>query len=188
MNKRIEEHLVLKKGIKKFINKVLVLIIIFLITLIIIKEDSSLKSKIEEEIYSKSFKFTKVRTIYEKYFGNILSLENETTDTSQVFNEKLIYTRANSYKDGVKLSVSDNYLVPVLESGIIIYVGEKDGLNTIIVERVDGIETYYGNINIGNYKLYDYVEQGQTLGETISNELYLYFIKDGEKLDYKNYI
>ena len=61
-------------------------------------------------------------------------------------------------------------------------------MQTIIVEQVDGVDTYYINVNISNYKLYDYVEKGQVLGEVKSNELYLRFEKNGEQLDYKKYI
>ena len=53
---------------------------------------------------------------------------------------------------------------------------------------MDGIDTYYSNVNTNNYKLYDYIEKGQVLGETASTELYLSFEKSGEKLDYKKYI
>ena len=53
---------------------------------------------------------------------------------------------------------------------------------------MDGVDTYYINVNISNYKLYDYVEKGQVLGEVKSNELYLKFEKNGEQLDYKKYI
>ena len=45
-----------------------------------------------------------------------------------------IYQKANSYLDGVKLKVSANYMVPVLESGIVIFMGEKDGYgNTVVI-------------------------------------------------------
>ena len=89
----------------------------------------------------------------------------------------------------MKLTVEDNYLVPVLESGVIIYIGEKDELgNTIIVEQIDGIETIYSNINISDYKLYDYVEKGDLIGNTLSKKLILQFQKNGEYLDYQKII
>ena len=37
-------------------------------------------------------------------------------------------------------------------------------------------------------KLYDYVEKGKLLGETKDNNLYLVYQKDGQYLDYKEYI
>ena len=89
----------------------------------------------------------------------------------------------------MKLTVEDNYLVPVLESGVIIYIGKKDKLgNTIIVEQIDGIETTYSNINISDYKLYDYVEKGDLIGNALSKKLILQFQKNGEYLDYQKII
>ena len=89
--------------------------------------------------------------------------------------------KEEKYLNGVKLTVEENYLVPVIESGVIVYIGLKDNLgNTIIVEQVDGIETIYSNIDLLNYKLYDYVEKGELIGETINKNLILQFQKNGE--------
>ena len=75
MNKRIEEKLVLKKSIKIFLSKLFILIIIFLIGLIATKKNPTLKKNIEKEVYEKNIKFNKTKSIYEKYFGKILSLD-----------------------------------------------------------------------------------------------------------------
>ena len=37
-------------------------------------------------------------------------------------------------------------------------------------------------------KIYDYIEKGSLLGETISNEMYLFYQKSGEFLDYQEYL
>lgn len=190
MNTRyIKEKLVLKPKIKVALSKLLITIIIFLIGLICIKKDISLKEFIKENIYEKSIKFSNNQKLYDKYFDSYLSVERKSNNTQPVFNEKINYTASENYQNGVKLTVEDNYLVPVLESGVIIYVGEKDKLgNTIIVEQVDGIETIYSNINSSNYKLYDYVEKGDLIGEVLSKNLILQFQKNGEYLDYKTLI
>ena len=44
------------------------------------------------------------------------------------------------------------------------------------------------NIDLLNYKLYDYVEKGELIGETINKNLILQFQKNGEYLDYKEII
>ena len=125
---------------------------------------------------------------YQKYFGNILSLDKMIPETTSVFNEKLSYTNQKKYKNGVELTVTSNYMVPILESGIVLYIGEKENYGqTIIIEQIDGVEVYYSNIN-SNVKLYDYIEKGNLLGEAKSNKIYLTFQKDGKYLDYKKYI
>ena len=99
------------------------------------------------------------------------------------------FQKISKFKDGVELIVNENYLVPVIESGIVVYMGEKEDYGyTIIVEQVNGIDVSYSSINPIDIKIYDYVEKGTLLGETKSNKLYLIFQKNGEYLDYKKYI
>ena len=190
MNTRyIKEKLVLKPKIKVALSKLLLTIIIFLIGLICIKKDISLKELIKENIYEKSIKFSNNQKLYDKYFDSYLSIERKSNNTKAVFNEKINYTASENYQNGVKLTVEDNYLVPVLESGVIVYIGNKDKLgNTVVVEQVDGIETIYSNVNSSNYKLYDYVEKGDLIGEVLNKNLILQFQKNGEYLDYQTLI
>ena len=92
--------------------------------------------------------------------------------------------------DGFEL-VSGNLttIIPVLESGLVVFIGDKDNYkNSIIIQQVNGIDVWYSNINNSNLKLYDYVEKGTLIGETINNELFLVFKKDGKAIDYKKYI
>lgn len=185
----MKEKLVLKKSIKKAISKLLLSIIIFLIGMILVKQDIKYKSIIKTKLYEESLPFQKTKLLYEKYLGNILSVEKNIKKEIPVFSEKLSFNEESKFYDGVKLKVTDNYMVPVLESGVVVFIGEKDKYkNTVIVEQVNGIDTFYGNVNVNNIKLYDYVEKGELLGETIDNKLYLSFQKDGEYLDYKEYI
>ena len=187
--KTIKKKLVLKKSVQIFITRFLLSIIIFLIGLIAIKKNPNLKSNLIENIYEKNIKFTKAKEIYQKYFGNILALEKIVKEEQPVFDEKLVYTKKESYKDGVALTVSNKYMVPILESGIVVFIGPKESYgNTVIVEQINGIDVSYGNVSISNIKLYDYVEKGKLLGEVNENKLYLVFQKDGQKLDYKKYI
>ena len=88
MNKRIEKKLVLKKKIRKKINKLLYTIIIFLLGMIATKNNPTLKEKIKTNVNEKSFPFQKIKKQYEKYFGNILSVEKKIKEQETVFNEK----------------------------------------------------------------------------------------------------
>lgn len=188
-SKKVEKRLVLKKSVRKFINRCLIVIILFLGCLIMVKSNTSFKSKIIDYVYSDSFKFTKLRSIYEKYFGKILSADKVVPEEKKVFNEKISYNSANVYKDGVKLAVSSNYMVPTLESGIVVFMGEKEGYgNTIIIEQIDGIDVWYSNIKSNQVKMYDYVEKGSMLGEVSGDAFYMVFQKDGNYLNYKDYI
>lgn len=74
-------------------------------------------------------------------------------------------------------------------SGLVVFIGEKEGYgNTVIIQQANGIDLWYGNIESVNVKLYDYVETGVLIGTTLNDNLYLVYKKDGEVLDYQNYI
>lgn len=185
----IDDHLKNKNKknniIKVFIAKFFILLIIFLITVIAIKKDDSTKKWLNDNIFSKNFSFTKIKTVYNKYFGSIIPFD--IIKEESVFNEKLQYKNINKYKDGISLLVNNNYLVPNLYSGIVVFVGKKDDFgNTIIVES-ENISVWYSNIS-SNIKLYDEVKKGEYLGETMGEKLYLVFQKEGEYVDYKEYI
>lgn len=188
-NKKVVKKLVLKKCIKNFISRCLIVIILFLLTLILIKNNTSLKNNIIKYVYEDNFEFIKLKSIYEKYFGKILSVDKIAPTEEKVFNEKISYNKSNVYKDGVVLNVDENYMVPTLESGIVVFMGEKEGYgNTVIIEQVDGVDVWYSNINTTNIKMYDYIEKGKLLGEVKGKELYMVFQKEGKYLNYKEYL
>lgn len=188
-NKKIIKKVVLKKSIKRFINKCLISIILVLTCLISFKEKPNLKNIVIKYVYSDNINFMKLKNIYNKYFGKILSVDRIVPTEEKVFDEKLSYKKSSIYKDGVELIVSDNYLVPNLESGIVVFMGDKEGFGkTIIIEQINGVDVWYSNINVTDIKLYDYVEKGKLIGEVSGNKLYMLFQKDGKFLDYKKYI
>lgn len=188
MNKKLKAKLVLKKKVKILVSKILITIIIFLIGMIVMKENPNSKLLISTNLYEKSIPFQKIKLVYEKYFGNILSSDKLFKKTEPVFHEKISYNHLENYHNGIKLTVSNQYIVPVIESGIIVFIGKIEEKDTIVIEQVDGVSVYYSNILITNKKLYDYIEKGELLGQVQGNELYLSFQRKGEYLDYKNYL
>lgn len=179
-----------RKIILSFINKSLLSALILVTTLCIIKIYPSTKDVIYNKVYVNNISFSKINSLYKKYFGSILPVDSFLKEpTVSVFNEKLVYNNAEEYNNGVKLTVDKNYLVPVTESGIVVFIGNKEHYGqTIIIQQVDGIDLWYVNVKSDSIKLYDYVEKGSLLGECIDSEIYLYYQKEGEFLDYKKYL
>ena len=173
-----------------FISKLLITIILTLITLILLKSNNKLKNFFYNKVYDNNISFATINKWYENHFGSSIPFkELVEKDTKAVFNNKLEYSKKEKYLDGVKLSVDKNYLVPILESGMVVYIGKKEGYgNTVIVQQVNGVDVWYGNINNPNVKLYDYVEKGKLLGDVKNNNLYLVFKKDGKVLSYEKNI
>ena len=74
------------------------------------------------------------------------------------------------YEEGYKLLVEDNYLVPAIQSGVVVFIGNKDNIgNVITIEGEDGSTVTYGNIKNTDIKLYEYINKGKYLGETENN-------------------
>ena len=172
MKKETEEKLI--KYLRSLIIRSMIAIILFLTLAILSKTSSTYKDLIVTNIYEKNISFTKLKKLYNKYLGGITPLDRAIEKDLTVFNEKLDYDNESIYHDGVKLDVINNYLVPVQTEGMIIYIGEKENYGiVVIVEGLDGIDIWYGNMETIAYKLYDYVEKNAYLGTTKGNTLYL---------------
>lgn len=187
LNKKKKE----KNQFLSFINKLLVCFLLFLSVMVLIKVKPEYKDKIYNKLFNNTFSFAKFNKWYKEKFGNALPIDDiiPSNDTVSVFNEKLKYSEAISYKDGVKLTVEDNYLIPTLEGGVVVFIGEKEEYgNCVIIQQSNGIDLWYCNVTNSNLKLYDYVEKGSLVGEASGNYMYLVFQKDGKYLNYKDYI
>ena len=173
-----------------FINlaiRTLIVITILITLAIIYKNENILKDKISNYFFEENISFTKINKLYDKYLGGLLPIKNEN-NTVEVFNEKLNYSSSSIYYDGIKLLVTENYLVPSLDEGMVFFIVDKENYGkTIIIENLDGIDFWYGNITNSSLKLYDYVEKGSLVGE-VNNDLYMVFSKNGQYLDYEEYI
>lgn len=184
-----KNNIVKKNKFMSFLNKIMTCFLIFLSLFVVLKSKPNLKDKIYNVIYNNNFSFSKIHKWYNDKFGSIIPIDNYfSKDTVAVFNDSLKYSSKTSYKDGVKLDVGKSYLVPLLESGTVVFLGEKEGYgNTIIVQQINGVDVWYSNVTNPSVKLYDYVEKGSLLANA-DKYLYLVFQKDGEHLDYKDYI
>ena len=184
----LKEKLVLKKSVRRLINQTLISIIILLVGLIVIRKDVSLKEKINKRIYEDNIEFIKVKNLYDKYFGELLPIENIVPKEQPVFSEKITYEKEEKYLDGVKLTVTNNLMIPNMKDGIVVFIGEKENYGkVVIIQRLDGIDEWYGNISNTDLKLYDYVKKGELLGEA-NDILYLVYRKNGKSLNYEEYI
>ena len=162
---------------------ILLTIIITLILLISFKTNNDFKRLFNKYVYNTSLPFTDFKELYDKYF-----LGKDENEVVQTFVEKITYYDKSLYEDGVKLTVSDNYLVPAIDSGIVVFIGDKDKYGkTIIVQQVNGVDVFYGNVN-NNVNMYDYVEKGSLIGEAIDTNIYLAFQKEGKFVSYKDYL
>ena len=178
------------KKVYFFCIKTLLCCILFLVVAIMCKKNLEWKMFVQDEVYENHISFSNFQNFYNRYLGGIFPLDDiSTKSVEQVFNEKLNYEETVAYEDGVSLKVSTNYLVPAMESGIVVYEGEKDKYGSVlIVENSDGIDVWYGNFCNFTANLYDTVKAGDYLGEVCDSTLYLVFTKGNEYLAYEDYL
>ncbi len=168
--------------------KFLILVILTIAIIICLKNNNIFKTKFYKYVYEDNISFAKINNWYKSKFGSSLPFSNYFEETTPVFNEQLQYSNSSIYKNGVSLTVGYDYLIPALDSGIVIFIGEKEGYGkTVIVQQEDGTDVWYSNLKEINLQLYDYIKEGSLIG-VVDNNLYLVFIKDGEVVDYQEYI
>lgn len=174
--------------INNLFSRCLISVIFVLTSVIFVKYSANNLLMYKEHVFEKNFKFAKVRTLYDKYLGNILPFDKvKIEDEKTVFNEKFEFKESSKNYDGTKFVVPTNYLMPALHSGIVVFIGQKDNYGqTIIIQGTDGTDIWYTNINT-SLKLYDYVQKGALVGEVIKDEITLVFQKDNKYIEYAEY-
>ncbi len=179
----------LKKIIFSTTVKILIIIILFLSSLIYIKQSDKNKKNYEKIVYNNSLSFAKIYNVYKQYLGDVIPFKNTMKDDAKlVSSEKIAYEKIQKENNGYMLLVSNNYVVPTIKSGIVIKVDEKGLYKTLItIQDKNGLNITYGCLNNLNVKLYDYVEKGEILGSA-DKKLYLIFEKDDKYLSYEEYI
>lgn len=186
-----------KKENKSFISKFLfsitikslVVIILFLGSLIYIKMGDENKSNFKRVVYQNSLSFAKIYSVYKKYLGDVIPFKNIFKDNEKkVSNEKLSYESVKKENNGYVFTVSSDYAIPAIKSGIVIEI-KKDNkyINVIKVQDKNGLNISYGYLNEVDVKLYDYIDKDEFIGKC-NKKLYLIFEKDNKYLSYEEYL
>lgn len=173
-----------KKKFKSFINRVLISLCLLIICLILIKVIPKAKDFIKTKVFNSAFNFSLVNKYYEKYFGSLNI--NKSVD-SQTVSGQINYEEGEKYLDGVSVKTLGNN-VYAIESGIVIFKGNKDGYNdTVIIQTSNGYDMWYGNLKNINVNIYDYVNKNDLISES-NDKLYLVINKDNKFYTYKEYL
>lgn len=176
-----------KKYIKNLFTRVLVAIILFLVSSIFINFSDKNLLLFKKYLYNQTFDFAYINKFYNKYLGGVLpktKLRDETVSSDHV-----VYKEINKYYDGVKLKMNNQENIKVLQSGIVVFIGEKENYgNTVIIQGSDSVDYWYSNLENIGVKLYDYVLKDNIIGTIKDEYLYMVFSKNGEFLNYEEFI
>lgn len=171
----------------KVVTRVLVSVIFILISTIYINWSDITKENFKQAVFGTNLSFTTINNWYEKQFGKVLPLDFPSIDTpvNNITNE---VGEIKKYQDGVMAKVGKESIVNALNSGIVVFLGEKENYgNVVIVQGIDGVDIWYGNITNVDISLYDYVEKNSLLGSASDDYIYFVIQKDGNYLDYEEY-
>lgn len=179
----------LSKFLFTILIKSLIVVLLFLSSMIFIRQNDKNKRMFKEKVYNNSLSFAKIYNLYSKYLGDALPFKDTIKDdTKKVSNEKITYSSIKKEGDGYLLVVPSNYTLQSIKSGIVIEVKKDDKYKNIVkIQDKSGVNITYKNLNEVEVKLYDYVEKGEILG-SVSNKLYINFEKDGKYLSYEKYL
>ena len=178
----------LKKYIKNFIIRCMVVIIIFLSISIVCNFSDKNLLFFKNNIYNNNINFSYFNNIYKKYINKYIPFDIYD-EKIVVTSDKLIYNSKEKYLNGVSLNVGKDYNINSLCGGMVVYIGNKEKLgNTVIIQGNDGVDYWYSNISNLSVKLYDYIEKDTLIGTSVDDNIYLTFIKNGQYQEYEKYI
>lgn len=179
----------LSKFLFTILIKSLIVVLLFLSSMIFIRQNDKNKKIFKEKVYNNSLSFAKIYNLYSKYLGDALPFKDTIKDdTKKVSNEKITYSSIKKEGDDYLLVVPSNYTLQSIKSGIVIEVKKDDKYKNIVkIQDKSGVNITYKNLSEVEVKLYDYVKKGEILGST-SDKLYINFEKDGKYLSYEKYL
>ena len=162
---------------KKILSKLFTIVIFTMIVITLSNMSPKFKSFIVDKVLNSTIDFSFVNKLSNKV-TNVFKTSNNTLPVVKEENN-----RKERYKDGIKYIVNKGASVNIKDSGIVTYIGNKDGYNnTVIIQQSNGYYAWYGNIK-EEVKVYDYIESGSKIGETLTNEYYYVLLKDNKPVN-----
>ena len=160
-------------------SKILISSIIILLSLIYTKYSDDNKTKFKN-IFFNNFNFAYFNNIYSKIS---LSKSNNVIPTISTND---IYINGEDYLDGKKYNTNNDF-IKAISPGIVVFKGEKDGYNkTVIVQCANGYDIWYGNLNNINVDLYEYVDNGDIISDSLDST-FLVITRNNKFISYEEY-
>lgn len=168
-------------------TRFLLAVIFVLISSIYMNLSEQNRIEYKKQVFETNLSFTQINEWYEKIFGSALpiDLNANTIPVNKTTND---FKEITKYQNGVECQTTKGSIISALNSGILVFLGEKENYgNVAIIQGIDGVDIWYGNIENINLSLYDYVEKDTLLGSAKEDKIYLVFQKDGQFLNYEEY-
>lgn len=160
-----------------FMLKILGAAILFLAVAIIVDHPSTKLAKVEDTLrqaMSQEFNFMVVSDWYEDKFGKPLAFLPEQKELVQDTEQLQQYTLSASgkvleefQKNGQRIAIETgaDTTVQSFNEGQITFIGEKEGFGkTVVIKHSDQSESWYGNLEEVDVKLYENIKKGTKVG------------------------
>ena len=172
LSKKNKSNYITKLFFRIFLSS---LILLFLVTISPVK----IKNKLKEDV-----SFLKLVKTFNSLFGEIIIFENDELVDSTIFYDNIEYNNEINYITNYSFDGVYNFC-----NGIVTKIIKNDNETyTICVMSEDDYLFMYYDLSSFDYRLYEYVNKGEIIGKTISeNNSYNYKIKitkDGKNYDY----
>ncbi len=187
LNQKTKKKINEDNKITKTFTRVLIAAIFVLTSAIYINLSQNNLEKYKKVVFETTLSFTSINEWYEKYFGSVLPIDINPPNipVNKTVGE---FESIEKYENGVICKTAKGNTISALNSGILVFLGEKENYgNVAIVQGIDGVDIWYGNIENVNYSLYDYVEKNALLGSAKEDNIYFVIQKDGQYLNYEEY-
>lgn len=171
-----EIHPLFRKEV--FLFKILASAVLFLVVAILFRNhNATLDSarNVVKQTMETEFQFAAVSNWYEEKFGKPLALlpftpSQQATNVSSkpqyaVPASGRILENFQKNGQGIMVETSKGTKVEAMNGGIVQFAGVKEDLGkTVIIQHSDQTESWYGNLESINVKLYEYIDKGKEVG------------------------
>ncbi|MEW9500567.1 peptidoglycan DD-metalloendopeptidase family protein [Jeotgalibacillus marinus] len=171
--------------VNKLIVKSAVSIVIVAICLWIQNHPDTLPQGIKEpfvKLVNSSFSFASMYEEWGKYVGF-----GETSTTSTVYTSDVLYaspvlslgnSTVTNQGDQLLITAAKGELVYSAESGIVLFVGERNDEQVVVIQHSDKRQSIYQNILPGALRSFDRVNRGEAIGQVLNDEGFVFAVRD----------
>ena len=164
------------------LTKILITIIFVFVSIIYVKKSDDNLKLYKKNVFETTISFNRANQFLSKFLG--------TKKKIPLIKDAYVFNEANKtqekFLNGTKITYTSITPIKALESGVVVFIGEKDNLGkTIIIQGTDEYDIWYSNVSDFNLNMYDYIEKDSIIGN--SNEVIITISKNGNFIDYEKY-
>ena len=171
--------------VNKLVVKSVVSIVIVAICLWIQDHPDTLPQDIQEpfvKLVNSSFSFASMYEEWGKYVGFGETSTTPTVYTSDVLYASPVLSLGNStvtkQGDQLLITAAKGEIVYSAESGIVLFVGERNDEQVVMIQHSDKRQSIYQNILPVALRSFDRVNRGEAIGQVLNEEGFVFAVRD----------